>query len=105
MSYIQRLRYGHDDISDQICAWMGMSVRSQMVSVDLFQDYQTRFKTLFMKPTIGMFKGKFLEDMDKSELLDFAAWAANRIQELQKIADKHYELDLEAEVLTNKYHE
>lgn len=49
---------------------------------------------------IGMYKGKFISKMTRDELLDFAKWAARRIQDLEKISDIHHELDLHREVLS-----
>ena len=36
---------------------------------------------------IGIFKGKVIENMTRDELLEFAAWAASKIDELQKQID------------------
>lgn len=33
---------------------------------------------------IGMFKGKFISEMSREELLDFARWAAQEISSMQK---------------------
>lgn len=43
---------------------------------------------------IGLFKGKEISEMNRVELLDFARWASKRIEELERSADKHINLDL-----------
>lgn len=43
---------------------------------------------------IGLFKGKEISEMNRVELLDFACWASKRIEELERSADKHINLDL-----------
>ena len=48
---------------------------------------------------IGKFKGKEITEMDRDDLLDFAKWASVRIQHLEKLAERHMDLDLEKEVL------
>lgn len=40
-----------------------------------------------MKPTIGMFKGKLIEGLTRDEFIEFAKWAADRIQYLEKICE------------------
>ena len=48
---------------------------------------------------IGIFRGKAISQMSGDELLDFAVWAAKRIEHLANLAEKHADLDLEMEVL------
>jgi len=48
---------------------------------------------------IGTFRGKEISQMNREELLEFAAWAAKRIEGLEKIAENHMELDLQRELL------
>jgi hypothetical protein len=50
---------------------------------------------------IGIFRGKPISGMTREELLEFAAWAGQRIYELEKMADKHLDLDLNREVISN----
>ena len=52
-----------------------------------------------MEEKIGIFRGKPTREMDRDELLYFAEWASKRIDSLEKLADKHLDLDLERDVL------
>ena len=52
-----------------------------------------------MEEKIGIFRGKPISEMDRDELLYFAEWASKRIDILEKLADKHLDLDLEREVV------
>jgi len=52
-----------------------------------------------MKETIGIFRGKPISEMDIDELLYFAEWASKRIASLEKLVDKHLDLDLKREVI------
>lgn len=49
--------------------------------------------------SIGVFRGRPISDMSREELLVFAAWAVGRIINLEKLTDKHLELDLKREAL------
>jgi hypothetical protein len=49
---------------------------------------------------IGYFRGKAIGAMSREELLEFAGWAGPRIVELEKMADKHLDLDLNREALS-----
>ena len=53
-------------------------------------------RTTGMDP-IGIFKGKKISEMSRSDLIDFAEYAAKRIPDLERIAEKHAELDLMSE--------
>lgn len=48
---------------------------------------------------IGIFRGKPISEMSREDLLTFASWAGKRIAELETLADKHQDLDLNREVL------
>lgn len=53
---------------------------------------------------IGMFKGKFISEMTREELLDFARWAAPTLERLMKIERETADLRIgkEIEALTNQ---
>ncbi len=53
-----------------------------------------------MKKTIGMFKGKFLEEATREELLDFAGWAGGELNRLTKIENETQDYRIRQEILS-----
>lgn len=51
-----------------------------------------------MKEKIGMYKGKFISQMNREELLDFAEWSAHEIERLQAVERDTQEIRLEKEI-------
>lgn len=48
---------------------------------------------------IGLWMGEKISEMSLPRLLEFAAWAVQRIESLQNMADVHHDLDLKRETL------
>ena len=47
---------------------------------------------------IGLFKGKPISEMNRTELLEFASWASGKIEGLEKIAEETQDFRIDKEI-------